>query len=314
VSAGDATGHRSSGGAARVLCHWLRRNRDALALQRRNVVELGCGLGLAGLYAARTAAAVTLTDGDERALALARRSHALNAHTLRAAVRFRSLPWSADAQLAPLFAGDAEAGGPSEAATIRAEELPVLLLGADLFYYGGGVAALMDAIAALLPAEGGLAALAANPRYPGWASDVDKASQRLGLEARSMAVEALLPPADLATGWFAHTRLVRASPHASFCVSLEASTDCRSRGAAAAVARWRCGAIACAGGCGGAAALSAGGGARGRGRRRRWHDRLARRRFRRLLQRLSCPGERTMPLRLKAHTRAWSRATRQTNV
>ena len=207
VSAGDATGHRSSGGAARVLCHWLRRNRDALALQRRNVVELGCGLGLAGLFAARTAAAVTLTDGDERALALARRSHALNAHTLRAAVRFRSLPWSAEAQLAPLFAGDAEAGGPSEAA---AAELPVLLLGADLFYYGGGVAALMDAIAALLPPAGGLAALSANPRYPAWAADVDAAARRLGLEARSMAVEAVLPPAEIASGWFAHTRLVRA--------------------------------------------------------------------------------------------------------
>ena len=209
VSAGDATGHRSSGGAARVLCHWLRRNADALALRRRAVVELGCGLGLTGLYAARTAAAVTLTDGDERALALARRSHALNAPTLRAAVRFRSLPWSADATLAPLFAGDAE---PSAAA---AETEPpdatcgVLLLGADLFYYGGGVTALMEAIAALLPAAGGLAALAANPRYPGWAADVAEASRSLGLEARSMAVHALLPPEEQASGWFAHTRLVR---------------------------------------------------------------------------------------------------------
>jgi len=211
VSAGDATGHRSSGGAARVLCHWLRRSGDALALRRRRVLELGCGLGLAGLYAARTAAAVTLTDGDERALALARRSHALNAPHLRAAVRTRTLPWSAQAQLAPLFEGDAllcSADAP-EADAATGDQPGLLLLGADLLYYPGGVAALMEAIAALLPAGGGLVALAANPRYPGWAADVCASSRRLGLEAHCLAVEAVLPPAEQGSGWFAHTRLVR---------------------------------------------------------------------------------------------------------
>ena len=215
VSSGDATGHRSSGGAARVLCHWLARSAEPLALRSRRVIELGCGLGLAGLYAARTAAAVTLTDGDERALCLARRSHALNAATLRAAVRFRMLPWSADAQLAPLFAGDDAVGG---AASSGHEGEPrnapgVLLLGADLLYYGGGVAALMDTIAALLTTQGasvpGLAALAANPRYHGWADDVAQACDRLGLQAHCLDVQAVLPPAERSSGWFAHTRLVR---------------------------------------------------------------------------------------------------------
>ena len=215
MSSGDATGHRSSGGAARVLCHWLARSAGPLALRSRRVVELGCGLGLAGLYAARTAAAVTLTDGDERALCLARRSHALNAATLRAAVRFRMLPWSADAQLAPLFAGDDVAeGGPAPAGDEPRQAPGVLLLGADLLYYGGGVTALMETIAALLlSAQGGsvpsLAALAANPRYPGWAADVASASSRLGLEAHCLDVQAVLPPAERSSGWFAHTRLVR---------------------------------------------------------------------------------------------------------
>ena len=269
MSSGDATGHRSSGGAARVLCHWLARSAGPLALRSRRVVELGCGLGLAGLYAARTAAAVTLTDGDERALCLARRSHALNAATLRAAVRFRMLPWSADAQLAPLFAGDDVAeGGPAPAGDEPRQAPGVLLLGADLLYYGGGVTALMETIAALLlSAQGGsvpsLAALAANPRYPGWAADVASASSRLGLEAHCLDVQAVLPPAERSSGWFAHTRLVR------FACALCAH-DTRAlliadglRRAVAAVARGRRGARACAGRCGGAAAAGACGGARG---------------------------------------------------
>lgn len=84
-SLGDYTGHRNSGalmtaytapaacsktlhgqhrkhslnpptfttGAALALCWFLRGNAEALRLSERTVIELGCGLGLAGIFAAR---------------------------------------------------------------------------------------------------------------------------------------------------------------------------------------------------------------------------------------------------------------------
>jgi hypothetical protein len=238
VSAGDATGHRSSGGAARVLCFFLRHNRDALQLRRRRVVELGCGLGVAGLYAARTAAAVTLTDGDERALALARLSYALSASVLVAPVRFAPLTWSAEAALAPLFAGDA-AGGDCQAddGAAACALLPPLLLGADLLYYSDGVVALLETVAALLAAgpPGGLAVLASNPRYADWAADACAAAARLGLQPHALPIEAVVPPAELAHGWFQNTRLVR---DAASDVSSASSAPC-------AALRWRGGGAAC---------------------------------------------------------------------
>jgi predicted nicotinamide N-methyase len=223
-SAGDATGHRSSGGAARVLCHFLRVHAAPLSLRGRRVVELGCGLGLAGLYAARTAAAVTLTDGDARALRLAIASHALNAPLLASAVvRFVPLAWSASAQLAPLFqdadasdAGDAAPAPPpappaADDAAAAQRPLPPLILGADLLYYADGISALMDTLDALLTAggAGGLAVLAANPRHCGWAEALCEAAARLRLTAHSLPAEAVVPPEEMAHGWFPHTRLVR---------------------------------------------------------------------------------------------------------
>ncbi len=159
---------------------------------------------------------VTLTDGDDRALALARRSHALSLHLLPAAVRFVTLPWSADARLSSLFEGAAVTGREAEPDvsadrpdTSSMAASPPLLLGADLFYYSGGVSALLETLHALLPPAGGLAALSANPRYAEWSADVSAGCARHGLTAHCLPVESVLPAAELATGWFANTRLVR---------------------------------------------------------------------------------------------------------
>lgn len=40
-------------GAALALCWFLKGNAEALQLPERTVLELGCGLGLAGIFAAR---------------------------------------------------------------------------------------------------------------------------------------------------------------------------------------------------------------------------------------------------------------------
>ena len=58
------------------------------------VLELGCGLGLAGIAAAQAGAAVTMTDYEPDAMAFARYNAAANlAPDERARVRFRMLDW-----------------------------------------------------------------------------------------------------------------------------------------------------------------------------------------------------------------------------
>jgi predicted nicotinamide N-methyase len=76
------------GAAARPIPYWARlwpsAETLARALARRppgpgtKVIELGCGLGLPSIVAARGGAAVTATDGHEDAVAFAAHSLALN--------------------------------------------------------------------------------------------------------------------------------------------------------------------------------------------------------------------------------------------
>lgn len=129
TGSGDCTGHRTSGGAARCLCYWLEGAAEAAAtggcsISGFDCLELGCGLGLASLVAARHAAAVVLTDGDDAALALAKRCAALNAASLIAPLRFEPLAWGT---LSPITL-----------ARLVTSPRPLLLLAADLLYYAAG--------------------------------------------------------------------------------------------------------------------------------------------------------------------------------
>lgn len=86
----------SSVGLARHLC------RDNALLGRR-VLEIGCGLGLAGIAAAKAGASVLLTDVDPHAVAFAlrnaRRNGCLNAEARRLSWLFPALEGSFDAIL-----------------------------------------------------------------------------------------------------------------------------------------------------------------------------------------------------------------------
>ena len=67
----------------------LARELDALALRGRRVVELGCGLGVPSIAAARAGAAVLATDACEEALELVTRNARLN----RADVETARVEW-----------------------------------------------------------------------------------------------------------------------------------------------------------------------------------------------------------------------------
>ncbi len=77
--------------SAPVLAGHLRR-RPGIA--GRDLLELGCGLGLAGIAAAQAGASVTMTDYEDDALEFARYNAALNLTPEEfARVTFRKLDW-----------------------------------------------------------------------------------------------------------------------------------------------------------------------------------------------------------------------------
>lgn len=251
TGSGDCTGHRTSGGAARCLCYWLEGAAEAAATggggesqacagQRQNlsgfdVLELGCGLGLAGLVAARHAAAVVLTDGDDAALALAKRCAALNAASLIAPLRFEPLAWGTLS--------------PTTLTRLVTSPRPLLLLAADLLYYAAGTGLcvrrrslppgrsfqgiklllsdflthswcvrsllhrLLDSVASLAGHRpGSFALLASNPRYDGWRADVVRGCAARGLALRRLPPSAVVPPDALAAGWYGGTSLLMLWP------------------------------------------------------------------------------------------------------
>lgn len=95
------------------------------------VLELGCGSGLAGLAAASAGSAVTATDVDPRAVALAAANGALNGLPLTAEI----LDWFAPPVL-------------------TAEERFDRVIGADLLYQPDLHAPLLATLAAVLAADG----------------------------------------------------------------------------------------------------------------------------------------------------------------
>jgi predicted nicotinamide N-methyase len=101
----------------------------------RRVIELGCGLGITGMAAARAGADVTCTDGDAPALELVRENAERNGVTVATAV----VEWS---QVPPELAGRFD-----------------VVIGGDVVYDRAQIGALAAAIQALL-APGGEAWIA----------------------------------------------------------------------------------------------------------------------------------------------------------
>jgi predicted nicotinamide N-methyase len=134
----------------------LAREVDGLDLRDRRVVELGCGLGLPSLAAARAGADVLATDLEADALELLQRSAALN----DLEVRTELVDWSEPEQLVEL--------GPFD-----------LVLAADVLYERSSVAHLLSLLPRLAPE-----ALIADPGRPASPAFLDRGWERWDVEAR----------------------------------------------------------------------------------------------------------------------------------
>jgi predicted nicotinamide N-methyase len=131
----------------------LARDVGDETLRGKRVVELGCGLALPGIAAARAGATVLATDADPEAVELVRRNAELNGVELEAAV----VDWTSAA------ATDELAGrGPFD-----------LVLAADVLYERPTVARMLALLPRLAPA-----AWLADPSRPTAAIFLDEARRR----------------------------------------------------------------------------------------------------------------------------------------
>ena len=115
-----------------LLACWLAGQCKRLQLGSASVLELGCGVGAVGLYAAALGASAVLTDADDACLALARENANRNSELLRGAVDVQPYRWG----VAP------PDGGPFS-----------LILGADITYEARSHRALTKTLHTLVSAE-----------------------------------------------------------------------------------------------------------------------------------------------------------------
>jgi predicted nicotinamide N-methyase len=150
---------------APLLPYWSVLWRSGVALARslageslygRRVVELGCGLALPSLVAARAGARVLATDGDPDAIAVVERNARENGIRLKAA----RAEWDEPGSLA--------AEGPFD-----------LVLAADVLYERESVALLLD----LLPRLGASEVLLADPGRPAAEEFLERAAEAWTVEA-----------------------------------------------------------------------------------------------------------------------------------
>jgi predicted nicotinamide N-methyase len=138
----------------------LARELDGVALRGLRVAELGCGLAVPSLAAARAGAAVLATDGCAEALGLV----APNAHGNDLRVATATVDWGEPDQLVRLAPFD-------------------IVLAADVLYERASVALLLT----LLPRLGPEAWLA-DPGRPAAAAFVEQARRRWTVETRVQGV------------------------------------------------------------------------------------------------------------------------------
>jgi predicted nicotinamide N-methyase len=131
----------------------LARELDGEPLAGRRVVEMGCGLALPSLAAARAGASVLATDADPEAIELVARNAELNGVRVAAALA----DWTSDAAIEALVAR-----GPFE-----------LVLAADVLYERPTVARMLSLLPRLAPA-----AWLADPSRPTAAVFLEEARER----------------------------------------------------------------------------------------------------------------------------------------
>ncbi len=138
----------------------LARELDGEALLGLRVVELGCGLGVPSIAAARAGAAVLATDACAEALELV----ALNAEANAVNIETATVDWTQPDELVMR--------GPFD-----------LVLAADVLYERTSVAALLSLLPRLAPE-----ARLADPGRPAAAQFIEQASHRWPVETRVRGV------------------------------------------------------------------------------------------------------------------------------
>ena len=138
----------------------LARELDRVALAGLRVVELGCGLGVPSIAAARAGATVLATDGCAEALALLARNAELNEVPIETA----TVDWARPGELV--------GRGPFD-----------LALAADVLYERAGVAPLLSLLPRLAPE-----AWLADPDRPAAAAFLEQAGRRWRVQTRVRGV------------------------------------------------------------------------------------------------------------------------------
>jgi len=138
----------------------LARELDGVVLRGRRVVELGCGLAVPSIAAARAGAAVLATDACRKALELVVRNARANAVQLETAV----IDWAEPDELIRR--------GPFD-----------LVLAADVLYERAGVAPLLSLLPGLAPE-----AWLADPGRPAAGAFLEQARRRWSVDTRVRGV------------------------------------------------------------------------------------------------------------------------------
>jgi predicted nicotinamide N-methyase len=138
----------------------LASELDGMALRDRRVVELGCGLAMPSIAAARAGAAVLATDACAEALALVGR----NARENDVRIETAAVDWSAPDELVRR--------GPFD-----------LVLAADVLYERASVAPLLSLLPRLAPE-----AWLADPDRPAAGAFLEQARRRWSVETRARGV------------------------------------------------------------------------------------------------------------------------------
>jgi len=138
----------------------LARELDGEPLRGLRVVELGCGLGVPSIAAARAGATVLATDQSPEAVELVARSARANGVPVETAVA----DWGSPAELLQRAPFD-------------------LALAADVLYERGAVARLLSLLPRLAPG-----ALLADPGRPAAQAFVEQARRRARVETRERGV------------------------------------------------------------------------------------------------------------------------------
>jgi predicted nicotinamide N-methyase len=158
----------------------LAREVDGEALAGLRVVELGCGLALPSMAAARGGALALATDAAPEAMALAERNARANGVRLETA----TFDWAkAGGRAGRPLVGE-PVGRPRDAASAVLERAPFdLVLAADVLYERASVAPLLSLLPRLAPT-----AWLADPGRPAAAAFLEETSRRWAADTRVRGV------------------------------------------------------------------------------------------------------------------------------